>query len=110
VDRLRQAADPAAASRLELEEARDLIAQQAGSKTWAAFLESVAPAPPVAALSPAAQRSHQAAQDFVNAAERDPAALQRLNEYYARSFTYEDVRAEIWRRVYAFRSVLSGCR
>ena len=103
VDRLQQAADPAAA-RLELEEARGLIAQQAGFKTWAAFLESVAPpAPPVAALSPAAQRSHQAAQDFVNASERDPAALERLNEYYARSFTFEDVRAEIWRRVYAFR-------
>ena len=85
LDRLHQA-DPAAAPRLELEEARDLIAQQAGFKTWVAFLESVAPpTPPVAALSPAAQRLHQAAQDFVNAAERDPAALQRLNEYYARS-------------------------
>ena len=39
VDRLRQAA----AAHLELEEARELIAQQAGFKTWAAFLESVAP-------------------------------------------------------------------
>ena len=39
----------------------------------------------------------------MNAYERDAAALQRLNEYYARSFSFEDVRAEIWRRVYAFR-------
>ena len=39
----------------------------------------------------------------MDASERDPDALQRLNEYYARSFTFEDVRAEIWRRVYAFR-------
>jgi ankyrin repeat protein len=100
VERLRQTAD----LRLELEEARELIAQQAGFKSWASFLESVAPiAPPAVPLAPAAQRSHQAAQDFVDASERDPAALQRLNEYYARSFTFEDVRAEIWRRVYAFR-------
>jgi hypothetical protein len=26
-----------------------------------------------------------------------------LNEYYNRSFSFDDVRAEIWRRVYAFR-------
>ena len=43
------------------------------------------------------------AQDFVNAYEHDEAALQRLNVHYKRSFTFEDVRAEIWRRVYAFR-------
>lgn len=35
--------------------------------------------------------------------ERDTEALARLNEHYGRAFTFEDVRAEIWRRVYAFR-------
>src|SRR5206468_1367556 len=33
----------------------------------------------------------------------DDAALQRLNEHYHRSFTFDDLWAEIWRRVYAFR-------
>jgi hypothetical protein len=45
----------------------------------------------------------QAAQDFVEAYEGDEEALRRLNEYYGRAFTFEDVKAEIWRRVYAFR-------
>ena len=31
------------------------------------------------------------------------AALQRLNEHYRRAFTFDDLAAEIWRRVYAFR-------
>jgi hypothetical protein len=34
---------------------------------------------------------------------RDDAALQRLNAHYGRSFTHDDVWAEAWRRVYAFR-------
>jgi hypothetical protein len=44
------------------------------------------------------------ANDLVLAhGSRDAAALQRLNEQYGRSFTFEDLWAEIWRRVYAFR-------
>jgi hypothetical protein len=34
---------------------------------------------------------------------RDTDALQRLNDYYRRAFTFEDLRAEIWRRLYSFR-------
>src|SRR5207247_9462649 len=33
----------------------------------------------------------------------DQTALERLNEHYHRSFTSDDLWAEIWRRVYAFR-------
>ena len=33
----------------------------------------------------------------------DEAALERVNEFYGRSFTFDDLWAEIWRRVYAFR-------
>ena len=33
---------------------------------------------------------------------RDESALQRLNEFYERAFSFDDVWAEIWRRVYAF--------
>ena len=34
---------------------------------------------------------------------RDAAALQRLNDHYHRTFTFDDLWAEIWRRNYAFR-------
>ncbi len=44
-----------------------------------------------------------AAQNFVDAYEGNAAALQSLNRHYERSFTSEDVKAEIWRRVYSFR-------
>src|SRR5688572_32526547 len=44
------------------------------------------------------------AQDFVLAFDsRDETALQRLNEHYQRAFTFDDLWAEVWRRVYAFR-------
>jgi hypothetical protein len=43
------------------------------------------------------------AEDFVQAYEGDAGAIARLNAHYQRSFTHDDVRAEIWRRVYAFR-------
>ena len=34
---------------------------------------------------------------------KDEAALARLNEHYRRAFTFDDLWAEIWRRVYSFR-------
>ena len=44
------------------------------------------------------------ARDLVLAHDaQDPAALERLNAHYRRSFTFGDLNAEIWRRVYAFR-------
>lgn len=44
------------------------------------------------------------ARDYVAAFDaRDDAALDRLNRHYGRSFTFDDLWAEIWRRVYAFR-------
>jgi hypothetical protein len=46
----------------------------------------------------------QLAADFVLALDsRDQPALDRLNRHYARSFTFDDLFAEIWRRNYAFR-------
>ena len=78
--------------RLDLEKASDLIASFSGFKDWAAFLQSIG-----------AKDHEQAARDFVKAYEHDAEALQRLNAYYGRSFTFDDLRAEIWRRVYAFR-------
>jgi len=50
-----------------------------------------------------AEEYAQLAEDWVNAYEGDAPALERLNAYYERSFTHADLKAEIWRRVYAFR-------
>jgi hypothetical protein len=45
----------------------------------------------------------QAARDFVDSFNGDSAALDRLNRHYERSFSFDDLKAEIWRRDYAFR-------
>jgi hypothetical protein len=55
-------------------------------------------------MRPAPEEYERLASDFVLAYDqRDEAALQRLNRHYGRSFTFDDLAAEIWRRVYAFR-------
>jgi ankyrin repeat protein len=99
----KEAAEEDARPRLELDEARELIARESGFASWAAFLDSQAAPAPAPSQTHNAGAYEQAAQDFVNAYEGDAAALQRLNHYYQRSFRPEDLRAEIWRRVYAFR-------
>jgi len=44
------------------------------------------------------------ANDLVLAFDaKDETALARLNEHYGRTFTFDDLWAEIWRRVYSFR-------
>lgn len=45
----------------------------------------------------------QAARDFVDAYKGETAALDRLNDHYRRTFSLADLKAEIWRRDYAFR-------
>ncbi|HET8549711.1 MAG TPA: ankyrin repeat domain-containing protein, partial [Bryobacteraceae bacterium] len=106
VDRVRQAAEEGAKPPLTLGEARELIARQGGFASWAEFLESVGAGTPEAPQSSRARTPgeyQRAAEDFVHAFEGDAAALARLNAHYGRSFSFDDVRAEIWRRVYAFR-------
>jgi hypothetical protein len=58
----------------------------------------------VPAASPQVRRYERLAGDLVLAYEAgDAAALNRLNEHYGRSFTWEDLRAHVWRLVYAVR-------
>jgi len=56
---------------------------------------------------------HEAlAKDLVAAYESgDAAAIQRLNDHYGRSFTHDDVRADIWHSVYKVRQAKGrpGC-
>lgn len=56
-----------------------------------------------AAKSRAIEAYEQAARDFVEAYKDDAAALERLNLHYGRAFSFADLRAEIWRRDYAYR-------
>lgn len=58
----------------------------------------------LALRSPASATWHDAlADDYVAAFAGDAAALARLNQHYQRAFTHDDVKAEVWRRVHAFR-------
>lgn len=86
---------------ITIAEARDVIASQSGYKNWAALLTAVG----VNSNSTHSfQDYEQAARDFVAAHDqRDAAALDRLNQHYGRSFSFDDLFGEIWRRNYAFR-------
>src|SRR5262245_29745595 len=55
-------------------------------------------------MVPTLDDADRVANDLVLAFNsRDEAALQRLNAHYRRAFTFDDLWAEVWRRVYAFR-------
>lgn len=55
---------------------------------------------PIASLA----EYERAAADWVQACDaNDGPALDRLNQHYRRTYSFDDLHAEIWRRVYAFR-------
>ncbi len=97
---LEHGADPTFRSKNDGSTAAE-VARKRGMREVAALLEL--PATGGAKTARTAEEYQRVAQDFVNAYEGDAAALQRLNQHYGRSFTFEDLWAEIWRRVYAFR-------
>jgi len=92
-----------------LRDVQHALAREYGHVSWKALLEAVAAIsvhvePPAdrPLLSP--EDYDAVAQDYALAFNsRDEAALDRLNRYYERSFTFDDLWAEIWRRVYSFR-------
>lgn len=92
---LNHGADPNFRSKKDGSTAAD-VARRRGMNRVAARLDGVAD-------SHTAEDYQRAANDIVSAYEGDIAALERLNRYYGRTFSPEDLRAEIWRRVYAFR-------
>jgi hypothetical protein len=75
------------------------LAREYGFDSWKELKLAVQQA----AKSRATAAYEQAASDFADAYKGDAAALDRLNRHYARSFSLDDVKAEIWRRDYAFR-------
>jgi len=84
------------------------LAREYGQESWIALknvLEKLAPeSAGTKLLTQTAEGYERLAQNLVLAYDsKDQAALQRLNEHYHRSFTFDDLWAEIWRRVYAVR-------
>ena len=85
------------------------LAREHGHENWKALLEAVAaisvhvePTPDRPLLSP--EDYDALARDYVLAFNsRDEAALDRLNRLLPASFTFDDLRAEIWRRGLLFR-------
>ena len=75
------------------------LAREHGLENWKELTVAVQQA----ARSRTREAYDQAARDFVSAYGGDVSALERLNRHYSRSFTLDDVKAEIWRRDYAYR-------
>jgi hypothetical protein len=109
-----RANDPEARARFErthskapiapvLRDVQHALAREHGYESWIAMKKALdTRAPETTALT--REGYEQLAQDYVLAFDaKDAAALQRVNTHYTRSFTFDDLFSEIWRRVYAFR-------
>src|SRR5207248_2726440 len=113
-----RAGDPEARSRFErahpkapgdpvLRDVQHAMAREYGHESWIT-LKHALEKPPVETVAPlrahTVEEFERLANDMVVALNsRDVAALRRLNEVYRRAFSFDDLWAEIWRRVYAFR-------
>jgi hypothetical protein len=75
------------------------LAREHGFENWKELKLAVQQA----ASSRTAEAYEQAARDFAGAYKGDAAALERLNRHYGRTFSFADLKAEIWRRDYAYR-------
>ncbi len=82
-----------------LRDVQHALAREHGFENWKAMKLAVQ----LGARSRTTKAYEQAARDFVDAFNGDAAAIERLNRHYGRSFTLDDLKAEIWRRDYAYR-------
>jgi hypothetical protein len=114
-----RAGEPEARARLEraypaapvapaLRDVQHALAQEYGHESWIALklalkqLTADEGAPVLRART--TEEYDRLARDMVAAFDsRDEAALDRMNAVYGRSFTFDDLWAEIWRRAYSFR-------
>lgn len=99
------AAHPHAAPDPTLRDVQHALAQEYGSESWIALKRAIGEESPVAPPPLlTADAYDRLAVDFVQSFNtKDETALARLNAHYRRAFTFEDLWAEIWRRVYSFR-------
>jgi hypothetical protein len=103
-----QRAYPDAPSGPVLRDVQQALAREHGYDDWLALKAALdAPAAPAPGSAPpmrsAAEYEHVANDMMLAFNSQDEAALQRVNAFYQRAFTFDDLWAEIWRRVYAFR-------
>jgi hypothetical protein len=91
-----------------LRDVQHALAREYGHESWIALKQALeyqpagneAPVPRARTV----EEYERLAHDMVAAFDtHDAAALGRLNAHYGRTFTFDDLWAEIWRRVYAFR-------
>ncbi len=100
---------PAAPASPVLRDVQHALAREHGLDSWNSLMQALDQPPAEGSTRPAlrartADEYERLAGDLLAAFDsRDEAALARLNDQYGRSFTFDDVWAEIWRRVYAFR-------
>lgn len=101
------AASPAGPETPGLRDVQHALAREHGFDGWRSLKEAVeaaGTAEPGAPHLRTLKEYENAAANFVLALDaRDDAALLRLNDHYGRSFTFDDLFAEVWRRNYAFR-------
>jgi hypothetical protein len=90
-----------------LRDVQHALAREYGFASWRGLKEAVEQLGgrnAAAATLRTAEEYERLANDLVAAFDnRDETALQRSNEHYGRAFTFDDLWAEVWRRVYAFR-------
>ena len=84
---------PQAPAASALRDVQRALALEHGLDGWPALKEALA-----------AQAAERQAEDFVLAYNTgDAAALERLNRHYGLSSTWDDLRSQVWRGVYAVR-------
>ena len=90
-----------------LRDVQHALAREYGHESWITLKQALEKRPTESAAPlrvHTVEEYERLADDMVLAFDsHDDAALQRLNEQYRRSFSFDDLWAEIWRRVYAFR-------
>ena len=100
-------AHPSATANPGLRDVQLALAREYGFDGWVALkraVEALRPEPATPFRARTIEEYDRLASDMVLALDaRDDAALRRLNVGYGRSFTHDDLWAEVWRRVYAFR-------
>ena len=86
-----------------LRDVQHALAREYGHESWIALKREVGDRGEDQHVAPllTMEAYEGIAEDFVRAFDqRDDEALARLNAHYQRSFTFDDLWAEVWRRVY----------
>lgn len=90
---------PSHSGTIVLRDVQCALAREYGFDNWKLLKLAIQQA----ATSRTQEAWEQAARDFVESWKGDAEALERLNQHYGRRFSFDDVKAEIWRRDYAYR-------